>query len=474
MFSKTQILGVATATSAELVAGAATLAKSADFTATLASTKVASVANAVQVVPKFTAIANAVSAAQMANFAAKFAKMARVARKFTAKFTAFAAVILVAFALTACDSGPNLEVSLVSDTTNLQKEAGFGGLVDWGQAGQISVDRQIVKITSLEEEGVDIFKVVFNQGNCGDGYDSYALDKAGAEKATREFYAQLPKIDEIFLVADEQYFENNKEVLENLTIESEIESLLRGINRQVESSHTKVDKKQAKDIEAIITSKKDEMVKYVIQHKNELTSEAKAVEMVTPFVKKIGDEILNLFNTKYKAERDKVISEAKASYGADEASKYTNEAVAYDIAKIDSSIKSLALNDRSYEYSFNNLKKFRIEYLETRYNQPFNKHREKGVQFKEVDGKQHTEDLNKFITDIVALITPLDNLNTANAISLPKAYQVVSLPEPPPYTYKNKIHLDYGENKDFTMYAKKCKIKKVEIETDKGNATYTF
>ena len=448
MFSKTQILGVATATSTELVAGAATLA----------STKAASVANAVRVVPKFTAtLAKAVSGAKMANFAAKFAKMAKAARKFTAKFTAFAAVILVAFALTACDSGPNLEVSLVSDTTNLQKEAGFGGLVDWGQAGQISVDRQIVKITSLEEEGVDIFKVVFNQGNCGDGYDAYALDKAGAEKAKKEFYAQLPKIDEIFFVADEQYVGNNvdnnetyRDIYVSVMFEYKLKKML-----DISNDRFNIDKKQLSDIKAIIRSKEDKLVEYAIKFAKNGEDMEKAQKAITAFAKKeIGDEIAKVFNAEIA---DKLIMEILEP----------NNIYRYD--SLASLIRGYATKYSAGRAFSTQLKFFREDNIAF-----LNTVKEKGVKVEEVDGEQYRKQYTNIA--IHQIFDRDDNSERVKVFLLPapKVYKVVSLPEPPPYTHKHKIHLDYGENKDFAMYAKKCKIKKVEIETDKGNAAYTF
>ena len=93
----------------------------------------------------------------------------------------------------AC-SGPNLEVSVETSTTNLQQEAGMGGLFDWGQAGQIDYKKQIIKVVSLEGDDIEIYNVIINKGNCKSSFDGRV------QSAVNSFYKQFERAEGAFFI----------------------------------------------------------------------------------------------------------------------------------------------------------------------------------------------------------------------------------------------------------------------------------
>lgn len=137
-----------------------------------------------------------------------------------AKFLAFCAV---AFGISACDSGPDLEVTLHQGITTLNSDmqTSFGGTINWGQLGDVPYAKQHLRVVSLEDEPINIYKVEINRGNC-QGWDSYALDAKLAEQEAEKFNKTLPKIGDIFFALDENYYRQNGEILLKSFAESAI------------------------------------------------------------------------------------------------------------------------------------------------------------------------------------------------------------------------------------------------------------
>ncbi len=124
------------------------------------------------------------------------------------KIIATGVVLLVVFMLFKACSGPNLEVSVETSTTNLQQEAGMGGLFDWGQAGQIDYKKQIIKVVSLEGDDIEIYNVIINKGNCKSSFDERV------QSAVNSFYKQFERAEgALFYLRDDEYFKANKRVI---------------------------------------------------------------------------------------------------------------------------------------------------------------------------------------------------------------------------------------------------------------------
>lgn len=445
--------------------------------------------------------------------------------------------IIIVFFFKACGGGPNLEVSLETGATNLQEEFGIGGMIDWGQAGQIDYKKQVVKVVSLEDDGVDIYKVEINKGNCGGGYDSYQLDKESAEKAKKQFNDSLPKIGDIFFVPDEQYFITNKEHFEKAEIELRVRSQISysddpigsGLNNSSSYFNARdidyefgIDEKQTKDIHSIIHSKEDEIVNYVVALKDkdeESTQKALKAFFDDNLSEIIANDIMQLLATKnekrekwkdelikadntrkyVKELQNKGINVTPEQYMAVEMflyylSGYTryrryggdanirnylgnpnswkdeemkelkqltlDSATAYSLALLGPDTNS-KLSEKADGYGG----RYKPERSE-KFIQAYEKQKEKGVKFKEVSNRQY---MGQFLDEIFNM-----KLIKTNIPPMPKTYEVISLPEPPAYTDKHKIHLDYGKSRGFRIYDQRCKVKEVKIETDKGEATYSF
>lgn len=152
------------------------------------------------------------------------------------KIIATGVVLLVVFMLFKACSGPNLEVSVETSTTNLQQEAGMGGLFDWGQAGQIDYKKQIIKVVSLEDDDIEIYNVIINKGNCKSSFDERV------QSAVNSFYKQFERAEgALFYLRDDEYFKTNKRVIvdsyiyDKLALEynDDVEEIKWGIEQQL-------------------------------------------------------------------------------------------------------------------------------------------------------------------------------------------------------------------------------------------------
>ena len=425
--------------------------------------------------------------------------------------------VIIAIFFKACGGGPNLEVSLETGTTNLQQELGMGGLIDWGQAGRIDYEKQVVKIVSLEDDGVDIYKVEINKGNCG-GYDSYKLDKESAEKAIKQFNESLPQIGDIFFAPDEQYFNANREIFEKAEIEKNVRhQMCNNYSGYISSHHYGVGEKQWEDIRSLICSKADRVVEYAVRLKDKSfddTIKALKTFFDDNLTQEIENEIVPILSIKTKEReewkknqitlshifsgdrikslQDKGINITPEQYTAMKMFlPYINNSGLNDGEFVNSLLHDvdfwktkenealtldsvtafiLALPTGELISNLSNKDKDERKYSpkqSQKFIQTYENEKEKGVKFKEVSDKQY---IGQFLDKILERGKNI----TINTPPMPKAYEVVSLPEPPPYTDKHKIHLDYGKSRSFRIYEPKCKVKEVKIETDKGEATYSF
>lgn len=109
------------------------------------------------------------------------------------------------------------------------------------------------------------------------------------------------------------------------------------------------------------------------------------------------------------------------------------------------------------------------DYQLCRLKREFDKQKDKGVSFKEVDGEQYR---NVFMKQIHMASDTGDANVTINIPPLPKVYEVVALPEPPK-PEKISRRLNYAGKTGFNVSGQ-CVVKEVTIETDKGTNTYNF
>lgn len=94
----------------------------------------------------------------------------------------------------------------------------------------------------------------------------------------------------------------------------------------------------------------------------------------------------------------------------------------------------------------------------------------KGVKFKNVSDNaeyQRKGNLQYYFRNSDEHFNNFDKSKNFSSMSI---MEIESLPKPPLYAVK----LDYGKSANFRIYNQKCKVKEVKIETNKGEATYSF
>lgn len=94
----------------------------------------------------------------------------------------------------------------------------------------------------------------------------------------------------------------------------------------------------------------------------------------------------------------------------------------------------------------------------------------KGVKFKNVSDNAEYQRKGNLQYYFRKSDERFNNFDKSKNFSSMNIMEIESLPKPPQYAVK----LDYGKSANFRIYDQKCKVKEVKIETNKGEATYSF
>ncbi len=449
------------------------------------------------------------------------------------KIIATGVVLLVVFMLFKACSGPNLEVSVETSTTNLQQEAGMGGLFDWGQVGQIDYKKQIIKVVSLEDDDIEIYNVIINKGNCKSSFDERV------QSAVNSFYKQFERAEgALFYLRDDEYFKTNKRVIvdsyiyDKLAFEYNdgveeikwsIERQLLDIIRRYKGFYSRCQDGDTYEYCVCLNEQKRVIDMYKNNKSNEYEKVDKDFEQCYgqewQAIENEGKEFLaNIFatfaqelneakyaldeNANFSYTKEKGLEIFKKIFSqidkGTERQKFLAKIIFNDILYSDETIQIRRMKEWDTQKAINIYDSYGIRIYINYYDfgseifkprditseeilqQHIDKSKQvqaqyedyvkKGVKFKNVSDNaeyQRKGNLQYYFRNSDEHFNNFDKSKNFSSMSI---IEIESLPKPPQYAVK----LDYGKSANFRIYNQKCKVKEVKIETNKGEATYSF